>query len=153
MSTRDKIVMFNGANSVVGAIGGGLANLLFSRPETKLIVLVSPTFLDINSRFKYSFVKVNTIYFTHTYHENKDEFKKYMRIKTIRHGNVITGEIIEVYKESVLVSYADSSNIGWNNQNNYECEKFKKYQIEKLDKGLNSPWVCDIEKLSSICNL
>ena len=63
MSTVEKIVMFSNAESVIGAIGGGLCNILFSKETCKLIAIISPTFLEVNERFKFSFNNVNTLLF------------------------------------------------------------------------------------------
>jgi capsular polysaccharide biosynthesis protein len=94
MNSLEKLNLFHNAETIVGAIGGGLCNVLFSKPETKLISIVSPTFLDVNSRFTYSLDNVNTTYFTETTHIESGEFKTGMRIQC----NVLSiiGEIIEI---------------------------------------------------------
>ena len=60
LSTVDKIKLFYNAESIVGAIGGGICNVLFSKDSTNLLALISPTFLDVNSRFIFSLNNVNT---------------------------------------------------------------------------------------------
>ena len=59
LNTIEKISYFKNAKYIIGAIGGGIANVLFSAKETKLLALISPGFLDINYRFKYSLENVN----------------------------------------------------------------------------------------------
>ena len=136
LSTIEKIANFANATHVVGCIGGGIANVLFSPPETKLTAIISPTFLDVNTRFKYSLDCVDVFYDFNTEHIEKTEFKKYMRIKT--KNNSIIGEIIEVKEYSVIVQYTDGSNTGWNNNNTFKQIEIKIDQIEKIDNGLNS---------------
>ena len=69
LTTIEKILYFANATHVVGAIGGGISNVLFSPKTTKLDALVSPTFLDVNGRFKYSLdcVDVNYNFNKHNY--------------------------------------------------------------------------------------
>jgi capsular polysaccharide biosynthesis protein len=138
LTTIEKIMYFTNATHVVGAIGGGIANVLFSSKETKLEVLVSPTFMDINSRFKYSLDCVDVYYNINTEHVEKTDLKTYMRIKT-KDGKII-GEIEEIHENSILVSYTDGSNTGWNAQNEYKKIILNINDIEKMDNGLNSPW-------------
>jgi capsular polysaccharide biosynthesis protein len=143
LSTIDKILLFSNVKNIVGAIGGGICNVLFSNKETKLTALVSPTFLDINQRFKFSLEKVNTTYFMDTKHSETDYWKKYMRVKT----NDIIGEIEEVYVDSLLVTYTDEFVAGWNFNIQLKNKLVKKENCQKLDNGLNSSWVFDINKL------
>jgi capsular polysaccharide biosynthesis protein len=57
LNTDEKLYLFSNAYEIVGSIGGGMSNLLFSKPSTKSYIIVSPIFLDINYRFKYSMEK------------------------------------------------------------------------------------------------
>ena len=63
LSTDEKISLFSNADIIIGSIGGGMANLLFSSKQTRAIVLVTPYFLDINYRFRYSLENADLIYF------------------------------------------------------------------------------------------
>jgi len=139
LSTIEKVMYFANATHVVGAIGGGISNVLFSRKETKLEALVSPTFLDVNSRFKYSLNCVDVYYNMKSEHVENTEFKTYMRVKT-KDGKLI-GEIEKIYDDHLLVSYTDGSNTGWNAQNVYKQIEVKIADVEKMDNGLNSPWI------------
>ena len=67
------------------------------------------------------------------------EFKTYMRVKT-KDGKII-GEIENIYDNKLLVSYTDGSNTGWNSQNDYKKMELSINDVEKLDNGLNSPWI------------
>ena len=139
LNTIDKILYFSNATHVIGAIGGGISNVLFSPKITKLETIVSPTFLDVNKRFKYSLDCVDVYYNFNTEHIEQTEFKTYMRVKT-KEGNIV-GEIEKIYDNKLLVSYTDGSNTGWNAQNAYNQIELNMKDVEKLDNGLNSPWV------------
>lgn len=143
MTTKEKIVMFANAEIVIGAIGGGLCNVLFSKNTTKVVPIVSPTFLDVNKRFIYSFSKVDVHYYNETQHTSDGFFKKYMRIKS----DNIVGEIIEVLEEDLLVKYSKNFVAGWNSEMDFEIKKLKKKDCIPLDKGLNSEWQMDINNL------
>jgi hypothetical protein len=65
--------------------------------------------------------------------------KTYMRVKT--KDNKIVGEIEKIYDNKLLISYTDGSNSGWNAQNYYKQIELSINDVEKLDNGLNSPWV------------
>lgn len=139
LSTVEKIAYFANATHVVGCIGGGIANVLFSKPTTRLRAIISPTFLDVNTRFQYSLNCVDVCYDKNTEHIENTEFKKYMRVKTIDHTFI--GEIIEVKKESIIMQYTDGSNTGWNSANTFLTKEFKINEVEKLDNGLNSSFL------------
>ena len=150
LSSIEKIIYFANATHVVGAIGGGISNVLFSTKTTKLEAIVSPTFLNVNNRFRYSLDCVDVNYNFNTEHVEKTDFKTYMRVKTknehISHVNSmsmghIVGEIEKIYDNKLLVSYTDGSNTGWNAQNEYKQIELNKNDVEMLDDGLNSPWI------------
>ena len=136
LSTIEKIAYFANASHIVGCIGGGIANVLFSKPTTKLTAIISPTFLEINKRFKYSLDCVDVFYDFNTSHIENSIYKTYMRIKH-KSENII-GEIIEVKDNSVIVQYTDGSNTGWNSNNTYKTIELNYENIDKLDNGLNS---------------
>ena len=139
LNTIDKILYFANATHVVGAIGGGISNVLFSPKSTKLEVLVSPTFLDVNKRFKYSLDCVDVNYNFNTKHVDKSELKQYMRVKT-KDGKIV-GEIEEINGNKITLSYSDGSNTGWNSQSIYKKLQLNVNDVEKLDNGLNSAWI------------
>ena len=140
LSTIEKIMYFANATHVVGAIGGGISNVLFSHTTTKLEALISPTFLDVNERFKYSLSGVYVNYNMHTEHVENGKYKSYMRVKTLD-GKII-GEIEKIYDNTLLISYTSDSinNTGWNAQNTYQQIELNMSDVVPLDKGLNSPW-------------
>lgn len=140
LTTIEKILYFSNATHVIGAIGGGISNVLFSPKTTKLEAIVSPTFLEVNKRFKYSLECVDDVcYNTNTSHVETDEFKMYMRVKT----KDIIGEIERIDGDNLIISYTDGTNTGWNSQCKYKQITLSKNEVEKLDNGLNSLWKLD----------
>jgi len=140
LTTIEKILYFSNATHVIGAIGGGISNVLFSPKTTKLEVIVSPTFLDVNKRFKYSLECVDDVYYNmNTSHVETDEFKMYMRVKT----KDIIGEIERIDGDNLIISYTDGTNTGWNSQCKYKQMTLSKNEVERLDNGLNSLWKLD----------
>ncbi len=142
LSTVDKINMFHRAKHVVGAIGGGICNVLFSPFNTRLIALISPTFLDVNERFLYSFSRVKTHLFMDTHHHELANWKKYMRVRTI---SGITGEIEEILSDGTInVLFCDGNVSGWNSQMELKRMNVPTSECTKMDEGLNSAWSIDM---------
>ena len=54
LDMKEKIGLFKNAEYVIGPIGGGLANILFCKPETNVISINSPEFFKINERLKHA---------------------------------------------------------------------------------------------------
>ncbi len=138
LSTAEKIAYFANATHVAGAIGGGISNVLFSSSHTKLIAYVSPTFLEVNKRFKYSLDCVDVYYNTSGKHTELSDFKTNMRVKTI---DGIVGEIIKVELNTVTIAYTTVPVAGWNSQNDYKVMTTDISNVVKIDNGLNSPWI------------
>lgn len=146
INSLDKVLMFKNASKVIGAIGGGLCNVLFSKPQTKLLTIVSPVFLDVNYRFSHSFKNVNTTYFKDSFHFESGEFKKYMRVKS---GNII-GEICEINNDELTILHSPYKIAGWNNETKYEKIIKNKKDCVKLDEGLNSSWQINLDKMKEL---
>lgn len=142
MSTIEKINIFKNAEIVVGPIGGGLCNVLFSPKKTKVIPIISPTFLDVNERFKYCFKNTDTQYFFNTYHNEKSFFKKNMRVK---YKNII-GEITKIIGDNVEIIYSENLISGWSKDYSYKEIIVPADEITKLDNGINSEWLIDINE-------
>jgi len=144
----EKIKMFYNADMVIGAIGGGLSNVVFSKPNTKLIAMISPTFLDVNWRFRYCLSRTNINFMTCTKHVEPGEYKTYMRVKT---NTGVVGEIQEIKGDMLCVSYCKTGgNVGWSSGSLYETMYINKNKVKRLDDGLNSPWGVDISVILSI---
>jgi hypothetical protein len=148
LSTYEKINLFKNCEEIVGPIGGGLCNVLFSNPDTKLIPIISPFFLKINERFLYSFSNIKTYIFDKVEHVEKTTFKKYMRVKC---GNII-GEITEVSDNTLEIQYNDSPIAGWNSEGSYKKTIVNCSDCIKLDDGLNSTFKVDLNKFKQIFN-
>jgi hypothetical protein len=146
MNTIEKINVFFNATDIIGPIGGGLVNCLFSKKETNLHAIISPTFLDINKRFIYCMNNVNLKLFENTYHSDIEEFKLYMRVKC---KNII-GEVVKKDRNKIKIQYSENFVSGWNNQLQYKIKTFDSCDCVKIDNGLNSPWFIDIEKFMTI---
>lgn len=138
LSTFEKIQLFSSATHIIGAIGGGISNVVFSPKDTKLVAIVSPTFLDVNSRFAFCLERVNVCYYKNTYHTEEGRIKKYMRAKHLKSG--IVGEIEDIRYADVLMTCTDGSNTGWNSETRYAKMYISKEEIVLLDNGLNSEW-------------
>lgn len=143
MTAEEKVSIFANAESIIGAIGGGMCNALFTNPDCKILTIVSPTFLDVNARFKYCLK--NSDFFYDTFHTETSEFKKYMRVKF---DNLI-GEITDIDGDFLTISYSDEKVTGWNNKVKYKTIIKKSSECVKLDNGLNSSWKVNLEKFKN----
>ena len=144
LDTREKIALFKNCTHVIGPIGGGLCNVLFSRPSTKLMAIVSPGFLMVNRRFSHSFVDVKTTYFYDTEHFEVSPYKKNMRVRIKSSG--IIGEIAHVEDARLCVIYSNDVVAGWNSQVRYERAWVTPDDVEIIDDGLNAAWIIDMHK-------
>lgn len=155
LTIDEKIQLFSRAKIIIGSIGGGMSNLLFSNSETKSIVIVTPDFLNINYRFKYSMEHTDITYFNEvkTYSET-NTIPLFCRVKIIKEGNYHDkiGEIFEYDKETMEYKINISNNdvTGFNNDIEFDSQLFTKNDVELLDNGLNSPYIVDIPQLISI---
>jgi len=73
MTMKEKIALFSSAKVVAGPIGGGMCNVIFSPPETKVISINSPMFFDVNQRFEYSMSHTDLHHFDDTEFTEKME--------------------------------------------------------------------------------
>jgi hypothetical protein len=146
-----KIDLFHQAEVVVGAIGGGMCNLLFSRPNTKVVCIVSPYFLEINERFRFSMEHTNIQYIYDTRVESEPgKYPLYVRVKELSEGRI--GEITKVDPNGYWVQLSNNDVAGFNNSIEFEKAFFAHDQLHPLDKGLNSPYWIDIMKVLSAVN-
>lgn len=142
LTTKEKLCLFKNAKIVVGAIGGGLSNVLFSSKNTKLIPIISPTFLDVNNRFTYSFSNVDYHNFSKTYHYEKGKIKTNMRVLY----EDIVGEISEIDGEKVKIKYVKEFTAGWSDNVDFDELVVNINKVKPIDGGLNSPWVLNMKK-------
>ena len=164
-SMIDKIHAFHNATNVVGAIGGGMCNLLFSQPSTRSVVIVSPEFLSINYRFKFSMEHTKISYYIHTrvvpLHPSYTDISRYMRVKC---EDGVYGEIDSFFSQNtnkdtqkdtqkdtkLQIVVGDTTSVSLTSkQQQKRIVDLKHVQI--LDKGLNSPYtILHLEDLYSI---
>lgn len=149
LSTDEKISLFSNAEIIIGSIGGGMANLLFSSKQTKAIVLVTPYFLDINYRFRYSLENADLIYFNfiQTYKEN-NSIPLFCRVKINLDGRI--GEIIDYTNNKYIINLSNNDIAGFNNLLEYEKIILNETEFKLLDNGLNSPYKVYIDNLIKI---
>ena len=137
---------------ICGSIGGGMANLLFCNKNTKSFIIISPYFLDINYRFKYSLENSNFEYFydTNVNIANNCILSLYIRVKITNkdntHYNKI-GEIIEGKDDIYKIALSNNDVAGFNNNIFFDNFEFKINEFEVLDNGLNSPYSFNYTKL------
>jgi capsular polysaccharide biosynthesis protein len=151
LNIDEKIYLFKNAKNIIGSIGGGMANLIFSDKSVKSIILISPYFLDINYRFKYCLENSDFYYFNFIkiYKEDND-IPLYTRVKILENNKI--GEIIKYDDKKYLINISDNDIAGFNNDNILNKKYYYKNEFILLDNGLNSPYVVDIEKFSKISN-
>jgi hypothetical protein len=157
LTTDEKIKIFSNAKIIIGSIGGGMANLIFSNKNTKSFVLVTPYFLDINFRFKYSMESSDIIYFNNiqTYKEN-NLIPLYCRAKITNKESKFfnkIGEIVEFTNGKYKLNISNNDMVGFNNLIKYEEEYFDYTELELLDNGLNSPYNVNITNLLSLIKI
>lgn len=147
LSTDEKIAYFRNAELVVGIVGGGMCNLLFSPPTTKALCINTPHFLDINYRFTYSMNHTRIVYSECTHHEETNaRFPLYSRVRV---PNGCIGEI-ELFQEGVYtVKLMKNDMAGFSQDVEYTQETFREDELVSLDPGLNSPFVCDMDVLEN----
>lgn len=156
-SLEQKICMFRDSKFIVGAIGGGLCNLMFSDKNVNSLCIVSPGFLDINYRFKFSMESSNITYFYDCYHEKTSKITIYTRViiddKESKYYKKI-GEIIEYFvnNNSYKINISNNDIVGFNLENQYETEIFFEHQFAALDNGLNSPYYVNEIKFINVLN-
>ena len=148
-SMTEKILHFHYATHVVGLIGGGVCNLLFSPSSTQSIIIVSPTFLDVNFRFQYSMNHTQVTYFTSSFLLTSP-VSLYMRVK-IKETNSI-GEVIEIIDENTIkIMCAEEGSVYVLNNDNYKIISIN--EVTFLDHGLNSPFDINFDLFQSLWSI
>jgi hypothetical protein len=153
LNTDEKLYLFSNADEIVGSIGGGMANLLFSKPSTKSYIIVSPFFLDINYRFKYSMENTIFHYFydTSVYIEDiKQKIPLYCRVQIINKNSIYynkIGEIVSYFNGKYEIALSNNDVAGFNNNYKFLNISFSENEFKLLDNGLNSPYIFDYNKI------
>lgn len=151
LSTEQKVEYFKNADLVVGIIGGGVCNLLFSPPSTKSLIINTPYFLDINGRFKYSMDHTQILYSECASHIlSVQKYKLYSRVKVVNcesenYGRI--GEVEEYANDKYSVSLSSNDVAGFSQDFSFQKITFLENELEAVDNGLNSPFQVDIQML------
>lgn len=147
----EKIYIFTNAELIIGSIGGGMANLIFSNYNVKSIIIVTPYFLDINYRFKYSLEKSNYIYFydTSTYKEyEKQKYSLYCRVEILKTKRIGEIDSYNFLNGLYLIKLSNNDVAGFSLDKNFEKAYYREEEFRPLDFGLNSPYIVDIYKFN-----
>jgi len=151
LSTHEKIELFQRATHIIGFIGGGLANLLFSRPETQVGCIETPDFLRINQRFKHSMDHTRITYLPITTHSAYNgPYSLYTRVRIVAgpYRDRI-GELLEWNDETgYRVNVSNNDVAGFAHNQIFTEVWISANNLDPLDKGLNSPFECDIGSLN-----
>lgn len=153
LTTEEKLQLFSHAEVVVGVIGGGMCNLMFARPDTKTLCIPTPYFREINSRFEYSMNSATLAYSECASHWDwPHRFKLYSRVKVVGGSDVgrvgeIEGFNEETRKYLVILSSNDIAGFSQDFTAALQKVEFAEEELEALDEGLNSPYICDIAQL------
>jgi hypothetical protein len=154
LTTDEKIFIFSNANIICGSIGGGMSNLLFSNINTQSIIINTPYFLEINYRFKYTLENTNFKYFNDvtTYFTENNNISLFSRCKIITDKNNKIyynkiGEITNIINNEYYINLSNNDIAGFNNLSKFDNVIFNINEFILLDKGLNSPYIVNIDKL------
>ena len=153
LTMEEKIAYFQSAELVVGVIGGGMCNLLFSPPTTNSVCIVTPYFLDINARFAHSMSHTKLVYSYCTSHSSySGKYPLYSRVKIINPSssyNNCVGEVDAINTETKQIQLNISSNdvAGFSQDFRLHSIWIDESSVEPLDLGLNSPYICNLEQL------
>jgi hypothetical protein len=135
LTMSEKIAYFANATHVVGAIGGGMCNLVFAKPSCVTTSINSPEFADINKRFLFTMNHTWLTQYTKTWVTSP----LYKRARAM--GK--TGEVTAINGNELTLAVSDG--VGWTLGDSYETLVVKEAEVEFLDNGLNSPWTFDVD--------
>lgn len=136
LTMAQKVRLFSHATHVVGAIGGGMCNLVFANPTCKVVCIASPEFERINHRFLYTMQHTDLTMIRNTWSTST----LYRRAKV---GSLI-GEVWE--DDGKTLTLALSNGVTWGNGQSSSTLIAPKETVLFLDEGLNSPWNFDVEE-------
>ena len=136
LSMAEKIQYFANATHIVGAIGGGMCNLVFARPECVVVSINSPEFDTTNRRFLHTMTHTQLTQFRDTYTVGQT-------YRRVRIGEDI-GEIVEDGETMLQVNMGNG--VTWNESDPPNLRWVNVSDVTFLDNGLNSPWSFDVDK-------
>jgi hypothetical protein len=155
LTMEEKIAYFKSAELVVGVIGGGMCNLIFSPPITRSVCIATPYFLDINARFRYSMDHTTPIYSRSATHAPyTGNFPLYSRVKITNPTHPNTGQIgevetIDITTSQIQLSISSNDVAGFSQDFQLKTVWVNQADVEALDLGLNSPYQCDLVVLEA----
>jgi hypothetical protein len=145
MTMSEKIVLFANAKNIVGVIGGGMCNCLFTTKDTIVHCLLTPHFITINARFAFSMNHTRVSYDNIcSLAPHGGKYPLYSRAKL----NGVIGEINDFKDGMYELKIPDASVAGFSQDFPMKSVWATEDELVSLDAGLNSPYVCDIESLS-----
>ncbi len=149
LTTEEKLSLFQNAELVVGIVGGGMCNLLFSPSSTKALCINTPYFLDINQRFQYSMNHTKLVISHCTSHvPSPGAFRLYSRVRVTDSSHTYSGCVGEVegFPEhgSVLVSLSSNDIAGFSQDFPLTKVVLPENTLTAVDPGLNSPFEVDL---------
>lgn len=136
LSMAEKIQYFANATHVVGAIGGGMCNLVFASPSCTVVSLNSPEFATLNARFLYTMKHTTLTQFTETYTTSS-------LYRRVRIGECL-GEVVDIQNGNLQLNLGNG--VTWNHAAEPHLVWVKESDVEYLDNGLNSPWYFEVNK-------
>lgn len=136
LSMAEKIQYFANATHVVGAIGGGMCNLVFASPSCKVVSINSPEFDTINARFLYTMNHTDLFQFKDTQTLNS-------LYRRVRYGNDL-GEIVNIDGNKLQLNIGNGTT--WNFNDEPQLMWVDESNVEYLDNGINSPWYFEVNK-------
>ena len=146
LTTEEKLALFAHATHIVGFVGGGLTNALFSPPSTVVCCIETPDFLLINSRFMHSVSHTRVTFLPATSLAPYKGIPLYTRVKSQSTGHI--GEVVDVLDDGrIKVQYSEKPVAGFALDGTYVEASFPESDLVRLDNGLNSPFVCDLDSL------
>lgn len=149
LTTEEKLALFQNAELVVGIVGGGMCNLLFSPPTTKTLCINTPYFLDINERFQHSMnhtqLKISHCS-SHTL--SPGAFRLYSRVRVTTDDHQYFGYVGEVEgfptQGQVLVSLSSNDIAGFSQDFPLTKVVLQEQDLTAVDQGLNSPFTVNL---------
>ena len=148
LTMSEKIRLMQGATHVVGCIGGGMANLLFSAAVTRVACIPTPEFLRINARFGHAMNHTQITYLPcAALSDHEGPVPLYVRVR-LADGRV--GEVDAYADGAIAIKVPTSGAVaGFAADGVFETVWMDSEtvitELEMLDEGLNSPFVCDLE--------
>jgi hypothetical protein len=139
------INIFLSAKDIVGPFGGGLTNCIFSQQQFNLKIIHHPTRWTGNPRFKHCFKKNCNL--TNIYGSKLEEHGPIPRYTRILHKDRI-GEVQDSNEDTALVQLQDKFSFSFSKETKPQIT-IRIKDIAILDRGINSPWHIDIERLKS----